>query len=184
MKNFLISILFLGVAGYVSMHLYESWRAGDWLKEGADAAEGIIGSVEELSYPARIEIENIDGATIAITLLARNASHIQFKRSIDEKPFVYPIVQLVSGSKGLVEKYPNTGLMNAGDHIGDFGIELGDAHVEQLRVGIRRIDEKIHRLKLDFSKNEGKTARRTIYRKIQGLERDRVNLEIEIAERK
>lgn len=177
-----MSIVFLGIAGYFGMYLYESWRDGDWLKSGP-AAEQSEAAEEQLAYPARLNIKSTDGRELSIKLVARSSTHIQFERELDGERFVYPLAQLVTASRQLVEAYPNSGLEDAGKHIGESGLGFEDAYVEQLREGIKRINEKLEKLNLDYQKTESKTEQRTIYRKVQDMTRDRTNLEAKIAER-
>ncbi|MGJ8653336.1 MAG: hypothetical protein ACSHX8_08685 [Opitutaceae bacterium] len=185
MRNFLLSIVFLGIAGFVGMTLYEKWRAGEWLSD-SDSVEPVIEEAVEkvvYSYPMDVEIESIDGRELSIKLIARNDTHIQFDRHTDQQRFVYPIAELVTASKQLIENFPNYGLVDAGEHIGEKGIEFGDAYVEQLREAIRRIDEKVVALHLEFGQTDSKTAKRTIARKLEDLQRDKNSLVAKIAER-
>lgn len=191
MKNFLLSIVFLGIAGFVGMTLYEKWRAGEWLS-GSDLGDSssVISDVEDMGdgvsyrYPMDVAIESIDGRELSIKLIARNETHIQFDRHTDKQRFVYPIADLVPASRKLVKNFPNQGLIDAAKHVGENGLEFGDAYVEQLREAIRRIDEKVAALYLELGKTDSKTAKRTIGRKLEDLNAERVDLEGEILERK
>ncbi|HAV14415.1 MAG TPA: hypothetical protein DCX06_13130 [Opitutae bacterium] len=182
MRNFLISIVFFGIAAYIGFIAYNGWSLGDWF--GGSAKEVEVEAAEVFSYPGYLEVESSDGRTIEIKLIARNETHIQFERTTDSKRFTYPIASLVAESRSEVLKYPISVLIDAGKHIGEAGIGLEDAYVEQLREAIRRIDEKAVDLNATLSSSQSITEKRTILRKLEEMRSEKNELEAKIAERK
>ncbi|MEN8662770.1 MAG: hypothetical protein ACN4GF_00915 [Lentimonas sp.] len=182
MKNFIVAVLFLGVAAYFGMLLYDSWSNGDWLKSEAVVEEAVVAEVV-LSYPAVLDIQSSDGREMSIKLIARNGTHIQFDRIVDGERYVYPMDKLVPQSRARVEAYPSLGLIEVGKDALGGDLNLEDTYVQQLRDAIRRIDDKIKSFSVDFEITQSSTDKRTIVRKLQLLESERLELLSKIAER-
>ncbi|MGJ8641208.1 MAG: hypothetical protein ACSHYA_17595 [Opitutaceae bacterium] len=177
MKNFLVAIIFIGVAAYIGLTLYNSWVEGDWAENGTEIPAEEIEAPSEIinQYPANLEVESVDGRKISITLTGRTATHIQFKRIADGEAFVYPIENLVSNSKQLIEQYPANGLdptdvVASGEND---DTNVGDVYVKELQVAIDRIDQKLKQLTIDFHATNSKTKRRTIENKADELKFER-----------
>ena len=77
MRNLIMSIVFLGIAGYLGTILYQRVASSEGPAELAIKNQA---SDVAYSYPARVEIKSADGRVIQVTLLGRSATHIQFTR--------------------------------------------------------------------------------------------------------
>jgi len=180
MKNILFAVVLLCIAGYLGNTLYQKWQSGDWF----NGSEEDPISFKAKKYPVQMLIESQDGRQIEIRLIARNAEYIQFERELDGERFVYPIDQLVAATRRQVLAYPDTGIINAGKHVADGGLDLDEAHIEQLREEISKVDKEIHSLSVKSTTSVSKTERRTIMRQIEDLNAQRLVLENKIAARK
>ena len=97
-----MSVIFLGIVGYLGSMLYERAVAGD----------GSLGTAEgealSYSYPARVELKSADGRVMMVTLLGRSTTHIQFKRE-DGQELVYLMDTLDANAQDLVLQYQSVG---------------------------------------------------------------------------
>ncbi len=76
MRNLLMSIIFIGISGYIGSILYQRmFIDGVFIAPVQEQSTNAL-----FAYPDRIEIERVDGRKIEVTLLGRNASHLQFYR--------------------------------------------------------------------------------------------------------
>jgi len=173
-----MSIIFLGIAGYLGSILYQNSIA-------EDSFLPVVGGQSTISiftYPDRIEIQSADGREVMVTLLGRSAKHIQFARS-DGQEFVYAIASLGAKSKELVSKYPNLGIKNSHEYMAKGEMSLGDLHIQQLQQVIRNIEEELVRYSAEHEVSMSKVERRTIERKMQDLMLERVEIQRQISER-
>ena len=197
MKNLLVTILFLGIASYVGLLLYESWGKGDWLTQkvsetGDDKSATNTGpmalSVEDevasLSYPANVSIESLDGRKIDVILVARSASDIQFERSADGQYFTYPLNELVDESRAMLLAYAETGLIEGVSQSTDTSVTLSDHYSAQLEERITKIEKLIQSKRLQFDATPSKTEKRTLIRQMEKLVRERADLSQKLAVRK
>ncbi|MGC6424915.1 MAG: hypothetical protein ACON4O_08020 [Lentimonas sp.] len=189
MKNLIAAVLFIGVAAYIGMLLYESWNGGDWLKsestpvKKAEVVEDVLAPDEvAFTYPDVIEVVNSDGRELTITLLARNSTYIQFERSDRSERFIYPISDLNALSRQVVMSYPEVAILEL-EEPGDGDLKLTDAYIEQLELSIAKVDKEIALLKSRFQATDSDTSRRTIVREIEALTREKLQLQSKIAER-
>ncbi len=174
-----MSVIFLGIAGYLGSMLYERAILGDGLL-GPAAAEA--GEALSYSYPARVELKSADGRAMMVTLLGRSTTHIQFKRE-DGQEFVYQIDSLDANAQDLVLRYPNVGIKNAAAYMAKGSMGVGDLHVQQLEQNVRQIDDEIDDLSQEYGGSVSKTERRTIQRAVEGLRAEKVELQREISDR-
>jgi hypothetical protein len=179
MRNLIMSVIFLGIAGYFGSMLYERAILGDGQLEPAVAEAG---EALSYSYPARVELKSADGRAMMVTLLGRSTTHIQFKRE-DGQEFVYQIDSLDANAQDLVLQYPNVGIKDAAAHMAKGSMEVGDLHVQQLEQNIRQIDDEIEGLSREYEGSVSKTDRRTIQRTVEGLQAEKVELQREISDR-
>ena len=178
MRNLLMSIIFIGIAGYIGSILYQRMFI-----DGVFTAPVEEKSTNALfAYPDSIEIERVDGRKIVVTLLGRNASHLQFNRE-DGQEFVYAIESLSGKSQELVRKYPSLGIKNAAKYMAQGMLGLEDLHIQQLEQVIRNIDEKLKRYSAEFEVSVSQVERRTIERKMEGLMQERIEMQRQISER-
>lgn len=173
-----MSIIFIGISGYIGSILYQRMFI-----DGVFTAPVQEQSTNALfTYPDRIEIERVDGRKIEVTLLGRNASHLQFYRE-DGQEFVYAIESLSVESQELVRKYPSLGIKNAAKYMAEGKLGLEDLHIQQLEQVIRNIDEKLKRYSAEFEVSVSQVERRTIERKMEGLMQERIEMQRQISER-
>ena len=174
-----MSVIFLGLVGYLGSMLYERAIAGDYL---LGTAEAEAGEVRSYSYPERVELKSADGRVMMVTLLGRSTTHIQFKRE-DGQEFVYLMDSLDANAQDLVLQYPNVGIKDAAEHMAKGSMELGDLYVLELEKNVRQIDEEIEDLSRQYAGSASQTARRTIQRTVEGLRAEKVELQRKISER-
>ena len=170
-----MSVLFLGIIGYLGSILYE--RA--LLSEDDVVTEAVEGVY---AYPAAVVIENAEGRQMAVTLLGRSGTHIQFIRE-DGQEFVYPIDSLDSDAQALVQQYPNGGIKNAEVHMAKGALEVGDLYVQELEKRIRGIDAEVAELTRKYGSSSGNTEKRTIRREVEKLQAEAVELQGKILAR-
>ena len=70
-----MSVIFLGIVGYLGTILYERASAGSW---GGSKPASVV---ETYNYPARVELESAEGRILAVTLRGRSEKHVQFTRA-------------------------------------------------------------------------------------------------------
>jgi hypothetical protein len=174
-KNFLLAIIFLGLASYFGYELYQRAKSADFWNA--------VDSNEELTHPDEIEIQRNDGEAIKVRLIARNASLIQFERLSDGQVFTFEIDQLDPASQERVLKHPNTGLSDSDELLRRGQLTLEGAYIEQLREAISQIDSKLSEMQLKYNASYSKTERRTLKRAAEDLEVERQELEAKVAER-
>ena len=175
MRNLFMSVIFLGIVGYLGSILYE--RA--LLSEDEVVTEVVEGVY---AYPASVVIKNAEGSEMMVTLLGRSGTHIQFSRE-DREEFVYPIDSLDSAAQALVRQYPNGGIKNAAVHMAKGSLEVGDLYVQELEKRIREIDKEVADLSRKYGSSNGNTAKRTIRREVERLQAEKVELQGKISER-
>ena len=171
MRKLIISIIFLGIVGYLASMLYD--RA--FLSKAQD--DGHV-----YSYPAAVKIKNAVGREMMVTLLGRSGTHIQFARP-DSQEFVYPISSLDLAAQTLISKYPNDGIKNVVINMDQGSLELGDLYVQQLKERIQGIDKEVENLSRGYASSNGNTEKRTIGREVEKLQAERVELQGKIADR-
>ncbi len=176
MKNFILSVFFLGLAGYLGWILYER-------EFQTDVVESPTAASQVWADPVQMDIERVDGRKISVTLLARNDTHIQFIRESDGKRYTYPIRSLSERCKELVEAYPIVVIQGMDAELANQNAELGDVYVSELRERVQRIDETIKSLRHDYKSSSSQVEKRTISRKIQDLMSEREGHEAEIEQR-
>ena len=172
MKNLLLGIILLGIAGYSGMLIYDKLTFLD-----SDTTDKIT-----YSYPETITITNLQGDTLKVTLLARNKSHIELRRD-DDQLFVYPIASLSKGTQEMVLRYPNTGIKNASHYLSGGNMDLSDVYVQQLESEIQKMKKLIAELERKASSTQSLTEQRSIERKIEALEAEITEIEAKIADR-
>jgi hypothetical protein len=180
-RNYLFTIIFLGLASYLGFQLYERYSDFDWRSLG-DKFRITTPSSEEpqLGFPDEIKIVRQDGRALQIRLLSRNADYIQFERLSDGQAFTYAIDQLNAKSKQRIYQYPDTGLSDAGKLLQSGILTLEDAHVEQIRERIKRIDVELQNIESKYLEAESKVEARTLQRKVEDLVAQRRDLQDEI----
>ena len=178
MRNLIISIIFLGIVGYLGTMLYNQAFLS---KDQDEQIEALSGS-HVYSYPAAVNIKNAVGREMMVTLLGRSEMHIQFARQ-DGKKFVYPISSLDLAAQTLISKYPNDGIKNAVAYMDQGSLKLGDLYVQELEKRIREIDKEVEDLSRGYASSNGNTEKRTIRREVEKLQAERVDLQSKIADR-
>jgi hypothetical protein len=174
----MISVIFLGIVGYLGTILYKKALGEDLTAE--EAGEAIVLN----AYPGRIEIESLDGRVIEVTLLGRNQSYIQFLRDGDEQQFDYPMASLSPDSQTLVLSYPDVWINDQSTIIAEETTDsLEQIYVQNLKIEIGRIDENAELLRKRSGETQSKTDRRTIMRELQALRLQRAELTMKISER-
>ena len=179
MRNFVISIIFLGGVGYFGSILCERMLFSE---DGTEQVE-----VEAVGhgyvYPENVVIKSADGREMMVTLLGRSASHIQFIREDDGQEFVYPINSLDLDAQALVSRYPNVGIQNGSEYLEKGSLEVSDLYLQEMEKSLRKIDEKIQDLSRAFAGCSGNTERRTLRREMERLEVEKVKLQRKISGR-
>jgi hypothetical protein len=171
MRNLVISLIFLGIAGYAAKILYEKFEHSN---------SGLM--EKTYSYPDEIAIENQNGSEIQITLLGRNSNYLELANK-DGKKFVYPIRSLSEQSQALIIKYPNNGIEDISAYLSSGSVEINDVYIIQLEDEIRKIKAEIKRLEDKANATRSQTELRTIERKIDELREEIAELENKIASR-
>jgi hypothetical protein len=172
MRNLIISIIFLGIVGYLGSMLYDRAflsKAQDELVEAQ-----AVGHV--YAYPSAVNIKNAAGLEMMVTLLGRSGSHIQFARQ-DSQEFVYPISSLDLAAQTLIGMYPNSGIKNAAMYMDQGSLEIGDLYVQELEKRIRGIDKEVEDLSRGYASSNGNTEKRTIRREVEKLQAEKVKLQ-------
>ena len=153
----------------------------------------VIGTVGYLSfvaygylsseYPVRVKLENTDGRSLMVTLLARNETHIEFTRD-DEKKFIYPIESLTAVSQQLVRRYSNTGINEVAPHFATLPAnkDVSDLHLKGIREKVEALSEEIRLKGYELRAAESGSQRRSISRDIQALELKLRKLKLKEAE--
>jgi hypothetical protein len=170
-----MSVIFLGIVGYLGSVLYER----------AFATDGEVPLVEEVEvkyqYPVNMVLKNTDGSVIHAIVFGRSERHVQFTR--DGQEFVYPIDSLAEDVKVRLRKYPNVGIKNAAEHMAKGSLELGDLYVQELEKRVNQINDEIKDLSQRYAASVGNVEKRTIRREVEKLNAERVELQQKIAER-
>lgn len=179
MKLFLTFILFVSLVTYVGIELYQRAFPED-LEESDNAIEDLQ---VRRSFPDIITLESSDGREMEVRLLGRNSDQIQFMRLSDGEEFVHPINTLSTQSQDLVYTYRETRITGASKLFREGRVTLETAHIEQLKEAILRINEKITALKARYKVTGSKTERRTIYREIEELLKERDHLQFDLDSR-
>lgn len=137
MQNLIMSVLFLGIVGYLGTVLYQRTASTEHQPVPAIQATGLE---TVYSYPAYVEIKSVEGRMLEVTLLARNSTHIYFKRQ-DGTAFVYLIDSLAADTQALVEQYPNVGIQDTATHLTQGSMTLGEVYLQQLERSIQKIED-------------------------------------------
>ena len=171
MRNLILALIFLGIAGYAAKVAFEKFAYGE-------------GNFFEktYAYPDRITVENKDGSKIQITLLGRSSSYIKFEKKGGRK-FVYPISALSKKSQAMVMKYPENGIGDVSSYLSSGEIELKDVYVTQLEEEIRRMEAELENLEARANATQSKTELRTIERKMEALTKEIAEVRYKIANR-
>ena len=183
MKNLVLTLLFLGLGGYLGFILYLKWADSE-----VDASPEIVESVPKYVYPAELTVENAEGRQIEISLVARDETYIQFHRNGEPTLFTYPITDLSRDSKERVRAYPVVKLLVVSNEPPDEGndntpLSLEAMHINQLRQVIERIDGRVADLRRQVNSARSRTDRRTAERQIEALLREKQEHEAAIASR-
>ena len=171
MRNLILSIVFLSLAGYAAKVAYDkfTYDKSYFFKK-------------TYSYPDNMMVVNKEGSEIQITLLGRNSIHIKFKKKGDRE-FVYPIISLSKESQVMVMKYPESGIGDVSLYLSSGDVELKDVYIMQLEEEIRKIETEINNLNAKASATQSKTELRTIERKIEVLNKEISEIRYKIANR-
>jgi len=130
----------------------------------------------DYTFPSNQTILNHSGNVLEVRLKARNEKYVQFDRLPDGKEFLYLIDDLDPQSKRLVQRFPNSGLQNAGTHIDQTAITLNEVHTEALREAIDKLDQKVEFLQAKLRKNPDTATRRAIYQNIDSINKEKMAL--------
>ena len=171
MRNIILSLIFIGFAGYAAKILYDNFNYSE---------NGFL--EKTYAYPDKITVINKEGSKIQITLLGRNSRYLKFQKK-ESNTFVYPINSLSEKSQALVMKYPESGIDDVSSYLSSSDIELKDAYIIQLEEEIRKLNKEIESLEARANAATSKTERRTIERKIEALIKEVSELESKIAKR-
>jgi peptidoglycan hydrolase CwlO-like protein len=171
MRNLILFLIFLGVAGYSAKFLFSSFGYSNGSLQ-----------LKSYSYPDKIVIENKEGSEIQITLLGRSSMYLEFNQQ-DGRKFIYPIRSLSEKSQELVMKYPENGIKDASAQLSNGGIEMNDVYIIQMEAEISKIEAEIARLKMKASATGSKTEARTLEREIDELREEIADLKDKIARR-
>ena len=169
MRNLILFLIFLGIAGYAAKILYEKFEYSSLVEK-------------TYAYPDEIKIENQNGSKIQVTLLGRNSNYLEFKQK-DGQKFIYPIRSLSEKSQILVMKYPNNGIEDMTSYLSSGNIEMNDVYIIQLEDEIHKIEAEIERLESKANATRSQTELRTIGRKIDELREEIAELKEKIARR-
>ena len=171
MRNLILSMIFLGLAGYGAKVVYDRFVYNE-------------GNLFERTYvyPATITVENKEGSKIQITLLGRSQKYVKFKKE-SGREFVYSISSLNEKSQAIIMKYPENGVGDVSSYLSSGDMKLEDVYVTQLEEEIRKMDDEKSRLMAKAKGTKSKTELRTIERKIEDLDREITELRDTIANR-
>ncbi|MDQ8195801.1 hypothetical protein QEH59_15315 [Coraliomargarita sp. SDUM461004] len=188
MKNFLFTIIFLGLTVFLGYELYLRIDRGEPAESGGKLIvsakqQGLL-EQQGLEYPDEIEIVRKDGSRLDVLLVARDATHIQFKRLSDQLAFIFKIEDLDRTSRATVLSYPNSGLLQPVEleEVGKVSTE--DLYLTELGVAIARINSRIDELDTQYQRSESQVKQRTLRNRINVLIAERTELESKVAERK
>lgn len=173
-----MSVIFLGLAGYLGSSLYERAFSNE-SSVGPVSAEG---AESDYTYPASIEIKSADGRMMMVTLLGRSTTHIEFTRA-DGQEFAYPIKSLDADSQALVRRHTNFGIKNTALYMAQGSMEIGDLYVQELEKRVREIEEKMRALSQEYGGSSSKVERRTIRRSVEALQSEKAELQSKISVR-
>ena len=171
MRNLILSLIFLGVAGYGVVILYNKIEFDD------------LGILEKsYTYPDTIRVTNQAGKEIPITLQGRSSSYLEFETTNGQK-FVYPIASLSEDSQTLIMKYPDQGISDSASYLSSGGMKLDDVYLVQMEDEKRNLIAKIDELNLKASAAIGDSEQRTYERKIERLQKELADIEAKISKR-
>ncbi|MGC6455948.1 MAG: hypothetical protein ACON39_05320 [Coraliomargaritaceae bacterium] len=135
---------------------------------------------EAPSYPSRMELVNVEGQQLRVTLLGRDHTHIFFLRHDDDKKFRYKIEDLDIQSQEKVKKYPESPMSPRQQE----NRKLHALHAQSLEEEIDRIDQRLLSIRKEHKKSNSKTQRRTLMREYQELQQERLAFELEVSKYK
>ena len=173
MRKLIISIIFLGIVGYLASMLYD--RA--FLSKAQD--DGHV-----YSYPAAVNIKNAVGREMMVTLLGRSGTHIQFARP-DSQEFVYPISSLDLAAQTLISKYPNDGIKNVvASEVPEVvpQVRVEDLHISGMNEILVDLHEELRLLGYRGAAAETKAQRRTVSNDIEAIQLKIRKTELKLAE--
>ena len=171
MRTLILSLIFLGLAGYGAKIAYDRF---------VDSESGFF--EKTYAYPDTIMIQNREGSKLRITLLGRSSKYVKFKKK-DGREFVYLISSLSDQSQATIMKYPDSGVGDVSLHLSSGDVQLQDVHLTQLEEEVRRMEEEIRRLEAMASATQSKTELRTIERRIEALRKEIAEVEDTISTR-
>jgi hypothetical protein len=171
-----MSVVFLGIVGYLSTILYERAVAGD---EAIDVALEPHAIYE---YPVSMLLANAEGVEIEATVIGRSATHVQFILGGEE--FVYPLDSLAKPVALELVKYPVVGIQHAEVHLEAGALEVGDLYVLEMQKRVDQIDQEIKVLQRQYAVSVGRVAKRTIQREVEALRAEQGVLQQKISERR
>ncbi|MDG1301199.1 MAG: hypothetical protein P8R37_06380 [Opitutae bacterium] len=172
MRNLVLSIIFLGIVGYLGSMLYD--RA--FLSRAQD--DGHV-----YSYPATVNIKDAADREMLVTLLARSGTHIQFARQ-DSQEFVYPISSLDLATQALIRMYPNDGIKNALE-VSEVApqISIKDLHISGMNERLADLHEELRLLRgYRLPAAETNSQRRTVSNDIEAIKLKIRKVELKLAE--
>ncbi|MGJ8641209.1 MAG: hypothetical protein ACSHYA_17600 [Opitutaceae bacterium] len=178
MRNSILSVCFLCLAGYLGYAAIYDRQRIEWLLD--------LFVNKTYEYPDSVELVSTDGRTLKVILFERTQSHIRFEREDTRESFVYPINLLSSKSQKLIFKYPASGKLSSsiGSASSDSSDEaLDEIYLEQSRIALARINQKIAELHREFNATPSMAAKRGYFREAEVLENQKNELIRKIAER-
>ena len=161
MRNLIISIIFLGIVGYLGSMLYDQ----AFLSKAK--AGGLV-----YGYPGAVNIKNAVGREMMVTLLARSGTHIQFTRP-DGQEFVYPISSLDLAAQTLISKYPNDGIKNAvASEVPEVvpQVRVEDLHISGMNEILVDLHEELRLLGYRHAAAETRAQKRTVANDIEAIQ--------------
>lgn len=167
---------------FLGIELYERSMDSDIFKEQAEP-DGSGSPAKVWSYPDEITLVRHDGSELDVRLTARNGTHIQFERIVDDQSFVFEIDQLDESTQAVIRKYPDSGLRDTGALLRDGQVTLETAYLEQLREAISKIDQRINEIQTEISVSASKQEQRTLKNEANALTLERQELKQKIAAR-
>lgn len=188
MKSLIMSVIFLGVAGYLGAILYQRAMDAQLLDAArsavaartaasadtaapADAAISgevspvaeLFGGVDVYEYPALVELAGVGGQIMEVVLLRRSATHVQFMGESSNERFVSPLESLGGASRKLVKLYRATGIKH-----GQEGM-LEDLHLRAVLFKGASLKGKLRLLQLELAAVESNSQKQTVENKIEAL---------------
>lgn len=123
--------------------------------------------LETPTYPSRMQIQNKEGITLDIELLARNEEQIRFKRTRDGNLHNYKIEQLDAASQAAIRKFPATGIQYGAHTQPSKGpTQTESLHIQNLQQEITKAQKTIEQLQYELAQTTSLSAQRTLEKEI------------------